>query len=58
MEYKLVDKIINELLEWKFFRNGFYELSEEDEYGYMKYAIEQDNHIFDDWQGEHPEYLQ
>ena len=31
MEYKLVDKIINELLEWKFFRNGFYELSEEDE---------------------------
>jgi len=46
----------HEICNDNFFGLGFVET--DDEYGYMKYAIEQDNHIFDDWQGEHPEYLQ
>ena len=46
----------HEVCDTNFFNLGVIET--DNKYGYMKYAIENNNHVIDNWVGEHPEYLE
>jgi len=46
----------HEICDDKFFNLGVIET--DNKYGYMGYARENNNHIIDNWEGEHPEVLE